>query len=303
MSRILYVLLILAIGTAACSQPDTEPQQRQIQRDAPSDTPGLVEDPTVVPAIALPSLPTAPTATSGPVPGSTALSTIPSPTPAATAAPDLRPKPTATDVPKPPPTSVPVSPEDIERQQSFMENFRSISYEASLSLPDRFSESDGPLTAKASGWIMADGTSQMFARIEMAEPVERSIEVVTLNSFDIYLKDLDEGRWYFIPENSDTDTGPLEDIMQLPFMALAFGVAPAGELEPVQDGYVWRIEDPSWGSITATYDQGQVLEGITRADNSGQEILRAAFFGLNEAHDIVPHEKGELLPDTFWEPE
>ena len=41
--------------------------------------------------------------------------------------------------------------------------------------------------------------------------------------------------------------GPLEDIMQLPFLALAFGVAPAGELEPVQDGYIWKTEDPSWG--------------------------------------------------------
>ena len=184
-----------------------------------------------------------------------------------------------------------------------MENFKSISYEASLELPGRFTESDGPVKANASGWMMHNGASQMFARIEMTEPVERSIEVVTLNSFDIYLKDLDEGSWYFIPENSDTDAGPLEDIMQLPFLALFFAVAPAGELEPVQDGYVWKVEDPSWGSMTASYDQGYVLKGITRADANGREIMRASFFGLNEPHKILHHEKGELLPDTYWEPQ
>ena len=191
---------------------------------------------------------------------------------------------------------------DNERHDSFMENFKSISYEASLAMPDRFTESDGPVTADVSGWMMSKGTSQMFARIELTEPVERSIEAVTLNSFDIYLKDLDEGTWYFIPENSDTDTGPLEDIMQLPFLALAFGVAPAGELERVEDDYVWKIEDPSWGVITATYDQAHVLKGIVRADSDGQEILRASFFGLNEPHDVLPHEKGELLPEGYWEP-
>ena len=148
---------------------------------------------------------------------------------------------------------------------------------------------------------MANGASQMFARIEMTEPVERSIQVVTLNSFDIYLKDLDEGRWYFIPENSDTDTGPLEDIMPLPFMALGFAVVPAESLEPVEEGYVWKTEDPSWGAITASYDQEYVLKGVVRADANGREILRASFFGLNEPHDILPHEKGELLPDTYWE--
>ena len=184
-----------------------------------------------------------------------------------------------------------------------MENFKSISYEASLELPDRFTESDGAVTANVSGWMMVNGASQMFARIEMTEPVERSIKVVTLNSFDIYLKDLDEGRWYFIPENSGTDTGPLEDILSLPFLALGFAVVPVGSMEPVQDGYVWKTEDPSWGSITASYDQEYLLKGITRADVSGREIMRARFFGLNEPDDVLPHEKGELLPDTYWEPQ
>lgn len=184
-----------------------------------------------------------------------------------------------------------------------MEYFTSISYKASLELTSPFTDCGCPVAANASGWMMADGTSQMFARIELTEPVERSIEIVTLNSFDIYLKDLNEGRWYFIPENSDTDTGPLEDIMQVPFMALLFWVAPSGELEPVPDGYVRRIEDPSWGAITIVYDQAQTLTGITRADPDGREILRASFFDLNETHEILPHEKGELLPNDYWEPQ
>ena len=74
----------------------------------------------------------------------------------------------------------------------------------------------------------------------MAEPVERSIEAVTRSSFDIYLKDLGEGSWYFIPANTDR-SGPPEDIMSLPFMFLLFSFAPAEELEPVQDGI--RSED------------------------------------------------------------
>ena len=303
MHLIFYALLILAIGATACSQPSAEPQQRPVQRDAPSATRNAVDDPTAVSKTAARSSTSAPTATAGPAPDPTAVSDISTPTPTATS--ELEPRPTqaATSAQTPVATDVPLSPEDIERHESFMENFKSISYEASLEMPDTFTESDGPVTANASGWMTLNGASQMFARIEMTEPVERSIEVVTLNSFDIYLKDLDEGRWYFIPENSGTDTGPLEDIMSLPFTALAFAVVPAGSLEPVQEGYVWIIEDPSWGAITASYDQEYMLKGIARADVNGREILRARFFDLNEPHDILPHEKGELLPDTYWEPQ
>ena len=35
MNRVFYALLILAIGATACWQPDTEPEQRQMQRDTP----------------------------------------------------------------------------------------------------------------------------------------------------------------------------------------------------------------------------------------------------------------------------
>ena len=297
MRRILYALVILAIGSTACSQPGAEPQQQPTHSGAPSAARNAADDPNAVSKTAVPSSPPAPTGTSGAAPGSTAVAIIPSPTPAATPAPSPRP----TLTPTPAAISVPFSPEDIVRHESLMANFKSISYEASLEMPDRLTESDGPVKANVSGWMMHNGASQMFARIEMTEPVERSIEVFTRNSFDIYLKDLDEGRWHFIPENSGTETGPLEDIMQLPFMALAFAVAPAGSLEPVQDGYVWKTEDPSWGAVTASYDQEYVLKGITRADISGREIMRARFFGLNEPHDVLPHEKGELLPDNYWE--
>ena len=181
-----------------------------------------------------------------------------------------------------------------------MENFKSISYEAFLEMPSQISDCGCAVKANASGWMVRNGISQMFARIEMTEPVQRSFEVVTLNSFSVYLKDLGDGSWYFIPENSETFTGPLEDIMSLPFYAFFFGVAPAGELEPAQDGYVWNNEDPSWGLITATYDQAHMLKGIVWADANGQEILRANFFDFNEPHDLFPYEKGELLPDTYW---
>jgi len=305
LSRFYYTLLILIIGAAACGPSATEPQQEQMRRHLSTANPRVVDGPTTEPKIAVSSSIAAPTATPGSVPGSTDLAVIPSPTPVAAAAPTKRPEPTATPAPRPTPTpaatSVPVSPEDRERQESFFEDFKSISYEAFLEVPSVFTECGCPVTAYVSGWMAAGGASQMFAEIEMTEPVERSVEVVTRNSFDVFLKDLDEGRWYFIPENSDTDAGPLEDIMSLPFLALGFSVVPAGELEPVQDGYLWKIEDPSWGALTATYDLGRILTGITRADPEGREILQVSFFDLYETHDIIPHQKGELLPETYWE--
>ena len=169
-------------------------------------------------------------------------------------------------------------------------------------MPDQFTESDGPITANASGWMMGNGESQMFARIELTEPVERSIEVVTLNSFDIYLKDLSGDRWYFIPENSGRKRGPLEDIFSVPLMALAFAVPPATSMELVQDGYIWKIEDPFPGALmTASYDQGRTLRGLTLVDANGRTLIRASFFDLNEPHNLVPHEKGVLLHDAYWE--
>ena len=305
MNLTVCALLAFAIAATACSQPAAGPQELQEQAETPYASPMVAGSPAAVAKAALPSSTPFPTATPGPVSGSTAVHDNSSPTPEATAAPGPGSTPTTTSAPMPPPTpaatDVTLSPEEYDRAESFMENFKSISYEASLELPDRFTDSDGPFTANVSGWMMTNGPSQMFAQIEMTEPVERTFEVVTLNSFDIYLKDLDEGRWYFIPENSDTDSGPLEDVLSLPFLALGFAIVPRGDLEPVQEGYVWKVEDPSWGSITASYDQEHVLKGITRADTDGREIMRARFFGLNETHDIIPHEKGKLLPDSYWD--
>ena len=85
---------------------------------------------------------------------------------------------------------------------------------------DRFTESGYLIATDVEGWVTTDPESQMFARINMTKPVERSMEVLTHSSFDVYLNDLDGGKWYFIPENSDA--GPLEDILQLYFWGLAF---------------------------------------------------------------------------------
>ena len=285
---VVCVLVVFVVGASACWWTNDDPQ--------PTDVTPVVRT--------LPSSTPTPTDTPRTVSDPTAASNIPFPTP--TASPTRNPflTPTATPAPTSPPTltatSVPMSPDDDERAASFMENFKSISYEASFEMPNLFTESDSPVTANANGWMIVNGTSQMFARIEMTKPVVRSIEVLTRNSFDIYLKDLDESKWYFIPENSDT--GPLEDVMSVSFLALAFSVPPMTEgLEQVQDGYVWKYEDPSLGSTTVTYDQTYVLKEFALADANGQEIIRASFFDLNKPHDILPHEKGELLPETYWE--
>ncbi len=79
---------------------------------------------------------------------------------------------------------------------------------------DHPTEGGYPIAANVEGWVIANSESQIFTRIDMTKPVERSMEVLTHNSFDAYLHDLDEGKWYFIPEISDA--GPLEDILQLP---------------------------------------------------------------------------------------
>ena len=167
-------------------------------------------------------------------------------------------------------------------------------------MPDLFTESDGPVAATVNGWMTVNGTSQVFARIDMTKPVMRSIEVLTRNSFDIYLRDLDEDKWYFVPENSGR--GPLEDITAVSFLAIGLMFLPTEGLEQVQDGYAVKYEDQWLGSTTViTYDQEYVLRGLILADADGQELFRASYFDLNKPHDILPHEKGELLPESYWE--
>ena len=243
MNRIIYTLLILAIGTTACWQSDTEPRQRQIERDAPSATPRVVDGPTAVSNTTLPSSTPTPTATPRTVSGSTAASNIPFPTAVPTSTPTPGPSPTPTPSPIPViPTTTPTpaptpTDEDLERMSNFMDNFKSISYKATFNMTDdRFTESGYLIAADVEGWVTTDPESQMFARINMTKPVERSIEVLTHSSFDVYLNDLDGGKWYFIPENSDA--GPLEDILQLYSWGLVFSVLPTSSFEQSADGYV-----------------------------------------------------------------
>ena len=183
---------------------------------------------------------------------------------------------------------------------NFMDNFKSISYRAHFNVTDEsLTESGYQIAADVEGWTTTDAESQIFARIDMTKPVERSLEVLTHNSFDIYLHDLDSGTWYFIPEHSNT--GPLEDILQLYFWGLAFSVWPASGFEQSPDGYVVTERGSSFGTITASYDQSYTLRSVVLSDTNGNEALRVSFFDLNMPHDIRSYEKGEDLPEDYWE--
>ena len=184
---------------------------------------------------------------------------------------------------------------------NFMDNFKSISYSATFNMTDvRFTESGHLIAADVEGWVTTDPEGQMFARISMTKPVERSIEVLTHNNFDVYLNDLDSGKWYFIPENSDR--GPLEDILQLYFWGLLFSVQPNSSFEQSADGYVVTLGDPAFGATTASYDQAYTLRSVAFSDTEGKETLRVDYFDLNRPHDIRPYQKGEGLPEDYWEP-
>lgn len=173
-------------------------------------------------------------------------------------------------------------------------------------MPNEFTESDYPVTATVDGWITAitDGdTSQFYTKIDMTKPVKRSIEIVSRPAtFDMYLNDLDADKWYFIPENSSTvDSGPLEDILNLWSLGMIFSTLPRDDMQKVPDGYIWKLEDPIYGSVMVTYDQAYTLETFTHTAPDDKEILRARFFDLNKLHNLVPYEEvEELLPDTYW---
>ncbi len=237
--------------------------------------------------------------------------TSPSSTPTTTA--DRSVTPTATPVPKPSPTPtptvVPTPPEDEARVEAFLEEFISISYEASFDMPNEFTESDYPVTATVEGWmtIRAEGgSSQFFTKIDMTEPIERSIEVVSRpGTFDVYLNDLDANKWYSVPEISPTaDSGPLEDIHNLWSLGMIFSTLPRDEMEQVTDGYIWKVEDPTYGLSIVTYDQAYTLETFVHTAPDGREIVRARFFDLNKPRNLVPYEEvEELLPETYWQSE
>ena len=182
----------------------------------------------------------------------------------------------------------------------FMDSFKSISYRATYNMADDHPTEGGyPIAADVEGWVIANSESQIFARIDMTKPVERSMEVLTHNSFDAHLHDLDEGKWYFIPENSDA--GPLEDILQLYFWGLGFSVLPRSSFEQSADGYLVTQGDPSFGTLTASYDQAYTLRSVVFVDPKGNEALNVSFFDLNKPHGIRPYQIGESLPEDYWE--
>ncbi len=313
---LIAILLVLIAGSFACSSSQDGPQETDdtpVLRTLPSPTPTA----TAIPRQASGSIAVSNIATPTPVSGAVAASNIPFPTPTPTATPNPDVTPTATPVPKPSPTPtetpVPIptiasSPEDEARAEAFYENFISISYEASFGMPSEFTESDYPVKATVDGWVTMrtsdDDSSQLFTKIDMTEPVERSIEVVSRpNNFDMFLHDLDANKWYFLPENSSAvDSGPLEDILSLWEYGMAFSTLPRDAMQQVPDGYIWKVEEPTFGSVTVTYDQAYTVETFTMSDPDGKELIRARYFDLNKLLDLVPYEDvEELLPDTYWQ--
>ena len=282
MSRFICALLMLSVGAAACWQTDDEPTRASYVAPMTTSTPDRSPAATSTPRVY--EVPTA--ASASPFPTAAPAST-PTPTPSAIhVAPSAAPTPTD---------------EDLERMSNFMDNWKSISYRATFNVTDdRFTESGYLIAADVKGWVTVDPESQMFVRIDMTRPVERSIEVLTHNSFDIYLNDLDAGKWYFVPENSDA--GPLEDILQLYSWGLAYSVLPTSSFEQSADGYVVTQGDPSFVTVTASYDQAYTLRSVVLSDTEGKEALRVSFFDLNKPQEILPYQKGERLPEDYWEP-
>ena len=174
-------------------------------------------------------------------------------------------------------------------------------------MPNEFSEGGYPVTATVEGWVTMrvddNHGGQFFTKIDMTVPVERSIEVVSRPAtLDMYLHDLDVNKWYFIPENSSSvDSGPLEDILSFGSLGMVLSTLPRSEMQQVPDGYIWKLEDPTLGSVVVTFDQAYTLETYTLTDPDGKVFVRARFFDLNKLHDLVPYEDAkELLPDTYW---
>ena len=167
-------------------------------------------------------------------------------------------------------------------------------------MSDLLTESDWPVSAYLTGWVNYDGDSQIFMQIDMSKPVDRSFEILISNSFDVHLRDVEEDQWYFIPENSDT--GPLEDILSLVFVAHAFADAAVvghEDLKPIQGGYTWKVED-SWGSTMAVYDEEYLLQEFVMMDPEGHEPIRLTLGGHGEQYSALAPEKGELLPEDYW---
>ncbi len=316
---LISILLVLIAGSFACASSQDGPQQTDdtaVLHTLPSPTPTA----TAIPRRTSGSIAITNVATATPVSGTVAASNIPFPTPTPTATPEPTATPTATPVPQPSPTptatgvpepspipTIAVSPEDEARLEAFYENFISLSYEASFDMPSEYTDGGYPVTATAHGWITlrtSDDSTQFFAKIDMTKPIERSIEIVSRpGTLSAYLHDLDANKWYFLPENSSAvDFGPVGDIISFGSLGMAYSTLPRDEMQQVPDGYIWKVEDPTFGSVIITYDQAYTLETFTLTDPDGKERIRVRYFDLNEPHDLVPYEDvEELLPDTYWQ--
>ena len=277
---VVCVLVVFVAGASACWWTNDDQQETQgtpVVGTLPSPTPTAESTATPAPA---------PTSTPTPEPAAT-------PTPAPTSTPT--PEPTASPAPTPTPTLTPQS-----EIAAAIEEIKSFAIEANLDMSDLLTESDWPVSAYLTGWVNYDGGSQVFMQIDMSQPVDRSFEILISYSFDLHLRDVEEDQWYFIPENSDT--GPLEDILALVFVAHAFAdaaVVGLEDLKPIQGGYTWKVED-SWGSTMAVYDEEYLLQEFVVMDPEGHVPIRLTLGGHGEQYSVLTPEKGELLPEDYW---
>ena len=177
-------------------------------------------------------------------------------------------------------------------------DFKNIAFAATINMSDTYTESDWPVSANLMGWMTVSGDSQIFMQVDMTKPVERSFEILTLNSFDVHLRDVEEDQWYFISENSER--GPLEDIVLVTFLAFGFAaVEDIDALEPVHGGYV-RKNEGSWGSAMILFDEEYLLQKFVLSDPDGNELISVSISGYNEQYSVLTPVKGDPLPEDYW---
>ena len=137
---------------------------------------------------------------------------------------------------------------------------KSVAFTATLDLPSWFTESGVAVAAQMTGWLTFEPDAQIFMQIDVTRPASRSIEILLSNSFDVYLKDVRADQWYLLPENSDANIGPLEDIVSAVVMSVLMSTESATDdyddflLEPIEGGYRWTSEDNLMGAMTLTFN-------------------------------------------------
>ena len=277
---VIVVVLALVAGASACFGGNDDAQDGSVspvERTLPTFTPAPMPTATLAPAPT--STPTAePTATPTTVPTSTPIAE-------STAVPPVAPLPTPT---------VQVGPAGAG---AFPD---SLAFEADIELNETINESEWTVKAHFTGWVSIRN-SQTFFQVDMSEPVERSFEILMSGSFDIHLRDVEEDRRYFIPENSDT--GPLKYVVPWALLFVGFAGGAAHELEglaPVDEGYVLEVET-ELGSSKTVLDKEYMLRELVIEDSEGHEFVRARVFGHGEEYLATPPERGEPLPADYWD--